>query len=207
MQTNEIIEKFRLYVDDGTELSSAEELDLAEKVYQKICSNRPWEFLKETATGSIVSNEITLPSDFSYFANNYQSTDSNVAQDQVTSPKVIFVGTNLDPYRVVNFTDRRKYANQSVCYIDPSDSKIKFLSTPTGTSYEFDYIKVPSSLTLGTSPIFPARFHDAIAYGMAVDDFAIQLFDKARSYAAENQVKYNGIIQDMAFWNAQFLFN
>jgi len=207
MITSEILSKFELYVDDGTELSSSEELDLANKIYQAVCSYRPWEFLKKTATGSIVSGEITLPADFAYMANNFQSTNSSVNTETETAPKVIFVGTNLDPYRIVNFSDRRQYRNQSVCYIDPQDSKIKFIVVPTATTYEFDYIKIPASLTLSTSPIFPSRFHDIIVHGMAVDDFAIQLFDKARSYASENQVKYNNILKDMSYANAMSTFN
>jgi len=207
MLTSKIIEKFELYVDDGTELSSNEELDLANKVYQAVCSYRPWEFLKKTATGTISSGEITLPSDFAYISANNQSTDSDVSSETVTAPKVVYVGTDLTPYRFVNFSDRRQYRNQNVVYIDPTDSKIKFVVTPTDTTYEFDYIKVPADLTLATSPIFPSRFHDIIAYGMASDDFAIQLFDKARSYANENQAKYNSILKDMSYANAMSTFN
>jgi hypothetical protein len=207
MTTAEIISKFELYVDDATELSSTEELDLANKIYQKVCSYRPWEFLKKTATGTIVSGEITLPTDFAYVATNSQSTDPNVEQDTVTAPKVVFVGTDLAPYRIVNFSDRRQYKEQNVCYIDPSDSKIKFIVTPTQTSYEFDYIKVPSDLIVGTSPIFPARFHDIIVHGMASEDYIIQQFDKAKAYIQENAVKYSSILADMSYWNAMQNFN
>ena len=207
MLTSEIITKFEVYVDDGSELSPIEELDLANKIYQQVCSYRPWEFLKKTHSGVIVNGQIILPGDFAYMSNNYQSTDSNVSQETVTSPKVIFIGTNLTPYRLVNFSDRRQYANQNVCYIDPSDSKIKFIVTPTETTYEFDYIKVPTNLTVTTSPIFPARFHDIIVHGMASEDYMIQQFDKARSYANENQAKYTSILKDMGYANAMSQFN
>jgi hypothetical protein len=207
MTGNEIIAKFELYVDDGTELSSAEELDLANKIYDKVCNYRPWEFLKTTATGTIVSGVITLPSDFAYLANNYQSTDDSVSTQSETAPKVIFVGTNLDPYRVINFSDRRQYQNQNVCYINPSNSTIVFIVTPTATTYEFDYIKVPSAITTATGPAFPSRFHDIIYHGMASDDYIIQQFDKAKSYANENQAKFSSILKDMSFWNAQSSFN
>ena len=207
MNTQEIISRFELVVDDSTELSSAEELDLANKIYQQVCSFRPWEFLKTTKTGSIVNGQITLPTDFAYLANNYQSTDSSVATESVTAPKVVFVGTNLDPYRVVNFSDRRQYANQNVCYIDPSDSKIKFIVTPTATTYEFDYIKVPADLTLATSPIFPARFHDIIAYGMASDDYVIQQSDLSKGLMQANMKKYQDVLNDMAYHNAMSTFN
>lgn len=207
MITSDIIAKFELQVDDSTELSSSEELDLANKIYQQVCSFRPWEFLKTTKSGSIVAGQITLPTDFAYLANNYQSTDSSVATESESAPKVVFVGTNLDPYRVVNFSDRRQYANQNVCYIDPSDSKIKFIVTPTATTYEFDYIKVPATLTLATSPIFPARFHDVIVYGMAADDYVIQQSDLAKGLMQANQKRYQDTLNDMSYANALQNFN
>jgi len=207
MLTSDIIAKFELYVDDGTELSSNEELELANKIYQAVCSYRPWEFLKTTFTGNVVSGSITLPTDFAYLINNYQSTDSSVGQEYETAPKVILVGTSLDPYKIINFSDRRKHQNENVAYIDLATNTIKFITAPTDTTVEFDYIKIPTDLTLTTSPVFPSRFHDVIVHGMAVDDFAIQLFDKARSYAGENQVKYISILKDMSYWNAQFFNN
>lgn len=207
MITSEIIAGFEVYVDDGTELSTSEELALANKIYNAVCNYRPWEWLKKVSTTAISSNTITLPSDFAYVCSNYQSTDSSVGQESTTAPKCVFVGTNLTPVRIINFSDRRQYPNQNVCYIDPTDSKIHFIQTQTETAAEFDYIKIPDALTLSTSPIFPSRFHDIIYLGMAVDDYAIQQFDKAKSYANENQIKYNNIMKDMSFANAQFNFS
>lgn len=203
----EIIAKFELYVDDGTELSSAEELDLLNKIYRKVCRYRPWEFLKKPCTTAISSNAITLPTDFAFLANNYQSTDSSVATQSETAPKVVFVGTNLTPVRFVNYSDRRQYQNQNVCYIDPTSSSIKFVRTQTETTAEFDYIRVPDALTTGTSPVFHSDFHDILYHGMASDDYIIQQFDKARSYAKENTDKYNAYLLDMSYTNAQSIFN
>jgi hypothetical protein len=64
------------------------------------------------------------------------------------------------------------------------------MTTPSSTTYQFDYVKIPTAITTATGPAFPSRFHDIIYLGMAVDDYAIQQFDKARSYANENQIKY-----------------
>jgi hypothetical protein len=204
MITSAIIDKFELYVDDGTELSSSEELDLAQKVYDAVCNNRPWEFLKKTHSATISGNAITLPTDFAYMTINGQSSDSSVAQETETEGKVIYVGTNLTPVRMVNFSDRRKHQNENVAYIDMADGKIKFITTQTDTSAEYDYIKIPPALTLATSPVFPERFHHIIFHGMAIDDYIIQQFDKARSYKDENTVAYNSILRDMAYWNSQF---
>lgn len=196
MLTSDIISKFEIYVDDGTELSSSEELDLANKIYRKICNERPWSWLFKSTTGSISSGSITLPTDFAYLT-------SKDEEDY----KCVFVGTNYRPVKLINYNQRRLYQSQDVAYIDPTDSKIKFIITPTETTYEFDYIKVPVDLTLITSPIFPARFHDIIYHGMASDDYMIQQFDKARSYANENQSKYVSILKDMAFNDAMLLQN
>lgn len=197
MTGDEIIAKFEEYVDDGTELSSQEELDLANKIYNKVCNYRPWNFLKAKASGSISGSSITLPTDFSYLVNNYEET----------GPKTIYLGSTLNPYKIVNWSDRRQYSNQSVAYIDPTDDTIKFTFTPTETTYEFDYIKIQTAITTATGPAFPSRFHDIIYHGMAVDDYAIQQFDKARSYAPENQAKYDSLLKDMSFWDAQFYIN
>ena len=207
MITSDIINNFEIYVDDGTELSSSEELSLANKIYRQVCNYRPWEWLKKVASGSIVNGQITLPTDFNYVCSNAQSSDSSVGQTYETAPKVIYVGSNYDPIRLVNFSDRRNYRYENVAYIDPTDSKIKFIQTPTQTTYEFDYIKVPVDLTLATSPIFPAQFHDIIYHGMAVDDYMIQQFDKARSYKPENEAKYISILKDMSYANAMSTLN
>ena len=207
MITSDIIARFELYVDDGTELSTSEELDLANKIYKMVCNYRPWEFLKTTFTGTQTAGVITLPTDFGYLCNNAQSTDSSVAQNYETAPKVIYLGTTMTPVRIINWSDRRQYLNQNVAYVDLTDSTIKFIQTPTDTAVEFDYIKVPDDLILNSAPIFPSRFHDIIYHGMAYDDFAIQLFDKARSYANENKAKYDSLLRDMGYWNAQSFNN
>lgn len=207
MITSDIIQKFELQLDDSTELSSSEELDLANKIYQKVCSYRPWEFLKKTATGTIASGQISLPTDFAYVSTNAQSTEPSVADSTDTAPKVVYVGSNLTPYPIINFSDRRQYANKNVCYIDPSDSKIKFIVDPGSTSYEFDYIKVPADLTLSTSPIFPARFHDIIVYGMAADDYVIQQSDLTKGLLQANQRQYDEVLRNMSYANALQNFN
>lgn len=205
MLTSEIIQKFELYVDDTTELSSAEELDLANKIYHKICDDRPWEFLKKEATGSIVANAITLPTDFSHILNNYQYTQNNTEIDTNQRPAVVFV--NGTPYLIINWSDREKYQSATgICYIDYAANQIKFPSSVSGT-YSFDYKFVPADLTLTTSPVFPERFQHAIYHGMAVDDMIIQIFEKARSYAQENQSMYDSIKNRMAYWNSQLNMN
>lgn len=200
MLTSDIIKKFELYVDDSTELSPAEELDLANKIYHKICDDRPWEFLKKEKTGTVSGTYITLPTDFGYLVENYLRTDS---QDNTqVNAKPVFVFINDNPIQVINWSDRRQYKdNSSVCYLDIANSRITFPTSQSGT-YSFDYKAIPADLTLATEPVFPDRYHDMIYHGMAVDDMIIQIFPKAQSYQAENQVMYNGFLSRMAKWNA-----
>jgi hypothetical protein len=210
MTINEIITGFELQVSDTTELSSSEELIVANRVYTKICNNRPWEWLKTSSAGSVLQDAngyyISTPTDFAFFIENNSYTQNNIAVNNNTSPKVVFIGTNYTPYQVINYSDRRQYRNQSgYVYYDAASNAIRFTGTPEALIYEFDYIKVPPALILGASPIFPARFHDVIIYGMAVDDQIIQLSPKASSYAAENQAKYQSCLDDMIYWNANLI--
>ena len=209
MTTQEIIEDiFRVYVDDSSELSSTQELALANRIYKKICRNRPWEFLKKEATGTLSASVdyVALPSDFLYMAENNQSQQVN---ENIDNAKVVFVGTDHRAYKIINFSDRRKYRDKdNYCYVDLTNSRLVFTKQPSSAeAYEFDYVAMPADLTLATSPVFPADFHDIIGYGMASDSFIIQLFPKAQSYSTENQIKFNEGLKDLAFYNATLQVN
>ena len=210
----QIITDFELQVNDVTELSSSEELSLLNRVYIKICNDRPWEFLKTAASGSIsqdaTSYYITPPADFAYFVENNMYTDNSIGITNNASPKVIFVISNgaYQPTQIVNFSDRRQYLNRTgFAYYDVANNKIRFTGVPNGTTYEFDYIKVPALLAVTDTPVFPGRFHDMIMYAMASDNDILQLSAKATSYAPDNQAKYAGLLADMEWWNATLQLN
>jgi hypothetical protein len=212
MTTSEIISNFELYVDDMTELSTSEELSLLNKILRKIWISRPWEFAKKSVSGSISGLEITLPTDFAYLYPNYNYTDNAIGTSTNSSPVVIYVGSEYNPIKVINYSDRRRYYNQSgYAYIDSARSKLVFTVQPTESTYEFDYIYVPATLIAGEDLPVPIGFNDALSHaiyhGMAVDDMIIQLFDKAKSYARENEAKYNSYIADLAYMNANLLMN
>lgn len=214
MTATEIITTFELQVNDITELSAAEELSILNRVYRKICSSKPWEFLKTTATGTVLTDAtgsyITMPTDFAFFIENAQFTDNTVAYQNNASAKVIFIVQNnaYVPYQVVNFSDRRQYYNRgNYVYLDLANSKIRFTYTPVGTSYEFDYIKVPITLTVNLTPVIPTQFQEVLVYAMAVENDILQLSPKATSYAAENQAKYQMWLDDMSYHNAQQQLN
>lgn len=211
MLTSEIFTAFELYVDDTTELSASQELALANKVCREICNEKPWEFLKKSGTGSLSTSlpYINLPADFAYMIENNQSSDSSVMNDNNGAAKVVFVGSTYTPYQVVNWSDRRTYLNTNgYCYVDIVNSRLYFTAQPTiADTYEFDYIFNPVDLTTGTSPVFPARFHEMVYHGMAVQDEITQKYPKANSYAAENKAKYNDYMAQMSSWNARLGLN
>ncbi len=210
MTGTEIITSFELYVDDTTELSSAEELALVNKKYQWINQLLPWEYKKNAATGTVLNTGstyyITLPSGFESLVENNNYTENFVQNQSGMAPKVIFIGSTYIPYLVINISDRRQYLNQrGFCYLDIVNSQIVFTYQPESLTYEFDYLKTPDNLTTATSPIFPTRFHEAIYHLMATDDLMIQMFDKAKSYAPENAMKAKEYIDSMKFWNSSLI--
>lgn len=214
MTASEIITTFELQVNDVTELSTAEELSILNRIYQRVCSYRPWEFLKTTASGTVLTDAtgsyITTPSDFAFFSENAQYTDNSIAYQNNASPKVIFIIQNNTyiPYQVVNFSDRRQYYNKgNYAYLDLANGVIRFTKPPVTTSYEFDYIKVPATLTAGSTPVIPTRFQEILVYGMATENDILQRSPKATSYAPENQAKYQQCLDDLAYYNANLLLN
>lgn len=189
-------------MDDTSELSSDESFDLANKIYKKIWTDRPWIFSIKAYSGTTDgSTTLTLPSDFFYISNNHNFTE--ITQEAMTP--VLFIGPSNKEYKVVPFVDRRQYRDKDgYCWVDYVNNVIEFSVAPdSGQAVEYDYVFTPSDLTTGESPAFPSQFHDMIYHGMCVDNFVIQQSDKAKSYAEENQIMYNSYMRDLAYWNSQ----
>lgn len=206
--TQDILNDFVLLVDDTSELSSDEMLSLAEKIYRKVLNNKTWEILKKEYSGTTNgTTTLSLPTDFLYLVDNYNYTDNTIETVQRSRPCVIFVDNQ--PFRIVNWSDRRQYTNNAnVCWVDVLNGNLVFAKAPSsGATVSYDYIHKPAALTLSTGPIFPSDFYPVISYGMAVDDMSMQLFDKARSYARENQIKYDSYLADMAYYNSNLQMN
>lgn len=186
INTQNIISKFELFIGDDTELSSSEELDLAQKIYNQMLQESEWEFLKDTDSGSVNGTDIAVPLDF----------------DRMTSKNVIYIGSSNREYIQVPYDERRQYDNRDgFFYYDVANNKL-VLTKSVNDTYSFDYIKIPPALdTVSSNPIFPVRFWDAIYHGMCIDSDIINLSDKARSYAQVNQAKYASILNDMQMWN------
>lgn len=192
--TSDIIERYNLQVDDQSELSSDEELALANEVYTDVCNDRPWEWLKTTHT-NVTSTSlpyITLPTDFKEFSLNKDGKS------------VVFVGTDYAEYKIIPFSSRRDYRNiDGFCYID--SGKLYFTSQPTSVkAIEFDYIKRPAALTVSTEPIVTTdQFGKMIAYGMAAKFTNIEQPDKTKgSYQSNNKAEFDKMLTDLQLEDA-----
>jgi hypothetical protein len=205
MTKSEIISRFHLWVDDQTDLSEEEESDLFDDKYEDICNERPWEFTKREFSGTTSTTVpyIALPDDFSYLTVNSNYTELN---NEAGRP-VVFVGVARRPYKVISYSDRYQYVNQDgYCYIDIVNNRLVFTLQPTQAETAiFDYHAVMPTLDDAEEPVFPSRFHKAIFYAMAADDFIIQQSDKAKSYRLENLQKFEMVIEDMGFWNSNLI--
>lgn len=192
-------------MDDTSDLSTQECSDLYDKIYQRVCMNRPWEFLRATFSDvqSTTVPYIALPSDFGFLLPNYNYQDSSYA----SNGPVALVGSTYEPVQIISMSNRNQYRNNPrYAYIDILNSRIVFMNQPTAANaVQFDYASVPTNPELADEPVFPERFHDVIYHGMCIDSFIIQQSDKAKSYADENESYYNTYIKELAYWNAQLI--
>lgn len=197
---SEIITDFELFMSDTTELSEAEEIRIAEKHSQRIANILPWEALKTSysSSGSVTSTTDSLPARFNYLTeNNNYTSDTEYAQGPV-----VFVGSNYSPWKVVSWSDRRRYRDQKgYAWVDQPNSNMVFGKAPNDT-IEYDYIAYPAELTATTDTIWiPDRFAPILYHAMCADDFVIQQSEKALSYRDENLGSYNMFLSDMKSWN------
>ena len=213
MTSTELITTFELQVSDISELSTSEELLILNRINQRVCAQRSWEFLKTSATGTLAGSGtdgsyITIPTNFSSFSENLNYTNNSISTQTNSAPKVIFLGDKYSPTFLVNYSDRRQYlGNTGYAFLDLANDKIVFTGEPVLRSYDFDYIKTPATLTASDTPEIPSRFQDILVYGMAAEDSILQLSPKATSYANENRAMYEQYMTDMAYWNAQLQLN
>lgn len=196
MQTAHIIDRYNLQVDDASELSTDEELALANEVYSDVCADRPWEWLKTTYTDvtSTTLPYIDLPANFKEFSLNKDGK------------AVVFVGDDYSEYKVVPFSSRRDYRNMNgFCYADIPNQRLYFTLQPTSVkAIEFDYIKNPAALTLSSEPLVESdKFGTMISYGMAVKFTNIDQVDKSKgTYQNENKREFDKMLNDFRFEDA-----
>lgn len=214
MTGTEIIQKFELYTDDTTELSTAEELALANDKAKIIYQEMPWEFLRKAFSGvTNADGTITAPADFVHFMHNYSEDPTQSLPDQA----VVYIN-GYTPYFVVPMGARNNYNSQNgifgdrnICWFNPSTQKIEFPVSPGGgVQAGFDYQRLPADFVAGTSPAAPmgmdSQFGMAIVHLMCIDDDIIQKSEKARSNVSENNGLYQKILTNLKHNNAKFFF-
>lgn len=189
-------------MDDSTELSTAEGLALLNKVYREILAKRNWKFLRSIASGTIVGTDLSLPADFDEFVDNYSYADNSA----YATGSYVFVGDSRQPYKIIDINQRNRYVGSTAhCYYDSKNSKLVFMTAPTETTADYDYKYTPDDIEAGTSPVIPSRFQSILIHGMAVDDNIIQQSPKNKSYAPENQARYDDWLKIMSNWDIKQL--
>lgn len=196
----QIIDRFELYTDDTTDLSSDEELILANDKVRLVYMEQPWEFLRRKKTGAVESDgKITLPPNFDEFMENF--SDDPASGEAIT--KVVYI--SKAPYLIVPMGQRNANNYSNVCWLDPADGKINFAQSPgAGALYEFDYKTSPDDITAQTSPVLPAEYHPMIVFAMLIDEEIIKKSEKARSSMTENATQYQRYLRNLKFRDARF---
>ena len=198
----QIIDRFELYTDDTTDLSSDEELIVANDKLRLIYMEQPWEFLRRKKTGVVGSDgKITPPTDVDELMENY-SEDPTISEPLL---KVIFIGSQKSPYFVVPMGQRNANQYSNVCWVDPTDGKINFVQSPgAGTPYEYDYKTSPDDIAVGTSPALPPEYHPMVVFGMLIDEEIIKKSEKARSNMQDNAIQYQRYMKNLKLRDARF---
>jgi len=207
MTKGETITKAQLYLDDSSELSTAESSDLYDKFYRMFNSSHTWELTKSEFTGTTSTSVpyVTIPSDFLYLVANHNHTDSSYEAGR----PVVFVGSTYRPVQVVSRDDRRQYRNNpNYAWIDLANLRLEFAKQPTkAEAVEFDYHAAQPTLALDESPWFPEDYNgsDWIYHRMVSDEFMIQQSPKGKSYAAENRAAADEIMTNAKWLNSQLV--
>lgn len=196
---DQIIEKFELQVDDQSELSTTESFALLNKVLRKVYTMHSWAWLMKSASASVSNKEADLPSDYYYILESY---DDNTG----TPREMVHVTSNNSSYSrviVIPQNARRNYSdNQSICWIDLVNDKIKFQTSDyDGQTVEFDYQHLPANVSTGEYPVGPKNLQDALPHLMAAEFDFQQQVEKGLSYAGENLQMYRDYLSDMIYQN------
>ncbi len=192
MTPQEILSQFEELIQDT--LDQVTELFLLNEVKNTLETSRLWAKLRRLNTsqtanvGDTFQTMKSLPSDFA-----------------LPSPRGIYVGTDLIPYRIVNFESQIDFqAITYAYYIDYYASQFALCGTVSisGTIKLFYQAFSPDlNLTDNTPWIFPARFHPILPYLMAIKYFAIDQQDKSRAWDDRWTIFAKEIKEAMVAWD------
>lgn len=186
-------------MDDTTELSDSEELRLLNKIYNRVSTVHTWKRLIQEYSGTASGTTLSLPERFAYVVENDNYTENG----QYGGGRVVYIGSEYTPWKLVDISDRRNYRNRNgFAWVDLANSNLVFSTDPGAKAVEYDYLEFPTPLT-DTSDTFwiPDAYTPILYHGMCIDDFVIQQSEKARSYRDEHLGSYNMYLNDMKSWN------
>lgn len=175
LTADEILSQFESLIDDS--LDQTTELFLLNEVKDSIESERQWAMLMALDTsqsanpGDTFATTHPLPSDFG-----------------LPSPRGIYVGTDLIPYKQIPSESQIDFQSITYAYfIDYYNSKYSLCGSVSQSGpIKFFYRRFSGTMALtanGGQPwVFPARFHPLLVYEMAIKYFAANQGDKAKAW-------------------------
>lgn len=185
MTGQELITKFIEMVDD--ELSNDLMLQLVNDAKDDIESSQIWEKLKAEDSSHVETTaSIALPTRFAL-------------------PIKLYVGTDYDPYTLIPMEDSRMHRDDSRAFYLDLANDVYYLTgnrTSSNTIYFF-HTKYSEDIALGTSWVFPERFHNLIPLKMAQLYYAIDAGDKNRSWDDRWTNYFEQGLNQMQTWNDQ----
>lgn len=154
-------------------------------------AERPWAYLRKIdSSNTRLSSDTwqtakTLPSDFAY-------------------PTGITVGTDRTKYEFVPFDRIDMKDTDGTVRLDMANDSFYFNGTAgtTGTAY-LQYQKFTDAVTSSTSPEFPARFHQLLAYDVAKQWFAKDQSERGLAWDKEHYGEYARLKTAMERWDDQ----
>ena len=192
MTGQELIDKFHNYVSD--ELDSDFELQLVNDAKNAVETELQLEITKKvdsagtTTAGQTSTTARSLPSDFFL-------------------PLPIYVGT--EPITPIPFEQQQFYKDSTGRYwIDLANDQYRLTGTQGSaqTIYFFYQFETPD-IAVGTSPVWPTRFHSLIPLEMARLYWQIDQGEKNRAWTLEYQAEYMRWKRLMIDWDHKLKLN
>ena len=193
MTPDQIIAQFESLIQDTVDETT--EYFLLNEAKDTIESERAWAILtgKDTSQsespGDTYETAKTLPSDFF-----------------MPSPRGIYVGTDMIPYKQVPYEANIDFQAITYAYYFDYYNKQFFLCgsvSKSGTIKFFYRRRSPTLVKGGSAWIFPSQFHARLVYEMAAKYFALDQGEKARSWDDRWTIYANRIQENMNAWDDQ----
>lgn len=189
----QIIDTYKNIIDDSPEGGDVQALFLLNTAKDMIESGSDWNFnraldsSKSRATSDTYLTMKTLPADF-------------------LSPRKLYVTGDLNPWNLISYEDRERYKDiYKRFYIDYVNSQYALCggSGQAGT-INFFYARQSPTITLLTSPVWPAAFHPLLPFKMAEIWASTSDADDLNYRMSKEQLRQaNMILKAMIQWDAR----